>query len=293
MPDTVATLWIGSKLSFLERLSLKSFHDVGQTPILYLYDKVEDPPPYVEIRDAQEVMHEAFVQQHWGKDRLDDPRIHSDIFRVMLMRKTDHIWVDADVYALHPHQTTDGYLFAARKKRFIPNGVVRVPHSSPALRKMEEFVSATGNIPPWWSDAQVAMYNAEHSEVSFETLPVGVTGPEAFGHFIYETGEHRYGKKFSYLYPVAARHSVTLLDSPNPYNLQELRAQSMSLHLYATGIRRRLTKRGGGVPPIGSLLYALCKTHNIDPTAYPITHRDAKASVRNFRQQNRTLQKNS
>ncbi|WP_317057083.1 hypothetical protein [Roseovarius rhodophyticola] len=99
MTNTVATLWIGPQLSWLERLSLKSFHDIGQTPILYTYDEIEDVPDYVDLRDAREVMDEAFTQTYWGKDRLDDPRIHSDIFRVMLMRKTDHIWVDADIYA--------------------------------------------------------------------------------------------------------------------------------------------------------------------------------------------------
>ena len=287
MADTVATLWIGPKLSFLERLSLKSFHDAGQTPILYLYDDVEHPPDYVEIRDAREVMDEEFTQKYWGKDQLGDPRIHSDIFRVLLMRKTDHIWVDADVYALRPHIADDGYLFAPRKKRFIPNGVLRLPRDSPAVLAMEEFVGATGRFPPWWSPEQIDLHSQNNAMLSFETLPVGVTGPEAFGHFIYKTGEHRHAKPFGYLYPIAARHSVTLLQTPSPHDLEEMRANSMSLHLYATGIRRRLIREGTGTPPPGSLLHELCLIHGIDVEANPITHRDSRASAQKSRRYNR------
>jgi len=287
MQDTVATLWIGKTLSFLERLSLKSFHGIGQTPILYLYDDVEDPPDYVEIRDAREVMSEAFTQRYWGKDRLDDPRIQSDIFRVMLMLKTEHIWVDADVYALHPHTATMGYLFAARKRGFIPNGVVRVPQDSPALAKMVAFVSATGRLPPWWSEAQIRSYQDQYQETSFETLPVGVVGPEALGHFIYQTGEDQHGLPFRSLYPILARHSVTLLQTPTPYDLSQLREQSMSLHLYATGLRRRLVRQWKGVPPEGSLLHQLCAAHEVDVLRYPVVHRDSNTSIERFRHLNR------
>jgi len=118
-------------------------------------------------------------------------------------------------------------------------------------------------------------------------LPVGVTGPEAFGHFIYKTGEHLHARPFSYLYPVAARHSVTLLQTPSPYDIEELRANSMSLHLYASAIRRRLFRAGAGTPLPGSLLHDLCDTHGIDVTAYPIEHRDSRASARRARRLNR------
>ena len=274
MTDTVATLWIGPTLSFLERLSLKSFHDVGQTPILYLYDDIEDPPDYAEIRDAREVMDESFTQAYWGVDRMDDPRVHSDIFRVLLMRKTDHIWIDADVYALNRHVATDGYLFAPRKPRFVPNGVIRTPRNSPAMLEMEKFVSQTGAVPPWWTPQQVRAHRETCGDFSFQKLPVGVTGPEAFGHFIYATGEYKHLKPFGYLYPIGARQSTTLLQAPSPYDIDEMRDTSMSLHLYASAMRRKLTRRHGGVPPRGCLLDQLCRAHGIDAAAHPITHRD-------------------
>lgn len=281
--ERVATLWIGPKLSFLERLSLKSFHDIGQTPILYLYDDVEDPPEYVEIRDAREVMDETFVQRYWGKDKLDDARIHADIFRVLLMRKTDHIWIDADVYALHPHVSTDGYLFAARNRRFIPNGVMRIPRDSPAILEMEKFVSATEGVPPWWTEEQIALQKENEPDFSFENLPVGVTGPEAFGYFVRKSGELKHSKTFDYLYPILARHSTTLLFVPSPYDLAEMREKSMSLHLYATAIRRKLFNRMGGVPPEGSLLHDLCMAHDIDFGMHPIEHRDPKKDAQKRR----------
>lgn len=287
MQTRVATLWIGKTLSFLERLSLKSFADIGQTPILYLYDPVEDPPAYAEIRDAREVLDESFIQRFWGKDRLDDPRIQSDLFRVLLMQRTPHIWVDADVYALHPHVAQAGYLFAARRQGFIPNGVMRVPAESPALALIMEFVSARGRIPPWWRPEQIAAYQADHETPSFETLPVGAIGPEAFGHFLFQTGEARFGLPFHALYPILARQSVTILQTPSPHDLAAMRARSMSLHLYATGLRRRLTRQWKGVPPEGSLLDQLCRAHQIEPVAHPVFYREDKASIERFRHLNR------
>ncbi|MEM7076146.1 MAG: hypothetical protein AAGA28_18675 [Pseudomonadota bacterium] len=285
MTDTVATLWIGHHLSWLERLSLKSFHDVGQTPVLYTYDEIEDVPDYVELRDARTVMDKRFTQCHWGKDRLDDPRIHSDIFRVMLMRRTDHIWVDADVYALRPHATTQGYLFAMRRRNFVPNSVIRTPRNSPATRMMEQFVSQTGTRPPWWSAQQIDLQERTVGDFSFEKLPVGVTGPEAFGYFLCQTGEARHATPFDVLNPVMARHSTTLIETPSPYDVTAMRENSMSLHLYASGARRRLIKPAmNGVAPEGSLLDHLCRTHGIDMAAHPITHRDSKQSARLRRQ---------
>ena len=275
MTERLATLWIGPPLSFLELICLKSMHDVGQTPILYRYEPIGNEPDFVEVRDAREVFHTEEVKSIYGKERLDDPRLWSDIFRIKLMQKTSHIWVDADVFALQKHTSKGGYLYARKHGRsggFIPNGVLRLPKNSQGLKLLADFVVQKGQIPPWWTEITTQEYLNLHPEVSFETLPLGITGPKALGYFLGLTGEHNRALTFEALYPLAARQKKELLVTPRCIGPDSY-PDSLSIHLYATGIRRRLM-RTSGVPKKGSLLDYLCDQTGIDASQNPVTHRD-------------------
>ncbi len=103
--ERVATLWIGTRLSFLERLCLKSFADVDQKPIVYHYGELRDIPGYVEARDAREI----FDTPEFYRDPITrSVAVHADLFRLKLLKHTDYIWVDADAYALRPFETQEG-----------------------------------------------------------------------------------------------------------------------------------------------------------------------------------------
>ena len=275
MDERLATLWIGPPLSFLELICLKSMHDVGQTPILYRYDPIGNEPDFVEVRDAREVFPTDEIKSIYGTERLNDPRLWSDIFRIKLMLRTTHIWVDADVYALRKHVSKDGYLFARKRKGskgFIPNGVLRLPQDSSALALLAEYLFPKGTIPPRWTESVKREYLKTHPDVSFETVPLGTTGPEALGYFVDKTGEDQHAMSFRTLYPLWARDKKELLVTPRKIGPDSF-PDSMSIHLYATGIRRRLM-RTNGVPEKGSLLDFLCDQTGIDASLNPITHRD-------------------
>jgi len=49
---TIASLWIGGDLSFIEQVCLKSFSDHGHRTILYTYGGVSNCPAGVEQMDA-------------------------------------------------------------------------------------------------------------------------------------------------------------------------------------------------------------------------------------------------
>ena len=103
--ERVATLWIGERFSFLEHLCLKSFADLGQTPIVYHYGELQDIPSYVEARDAREI----FDTPEIYRDPITrSVAVHADLFRLKLLQQTDQIWVDADAYAVKPFQTDQG-----------------------------------------------------------------------------------------------------------------------------------------------------------------------------------------
>ena len=56
MKNSVQSLWVGSELSELEILSIKSFQNVGHKFILYTYEKIKNIPPGTIIKDGNTIM---------------------------------------------------------------------------------------------------------------------------------------------------------------------------------------------------------------------------------------------
>lgn len=155
--ERVATLWIGKRFSFLEHLCLKSFADIGQKPIVYHYGELEGIPDYVEARDAREIYDAPEIYR--------DPitrsvAVHADLFRLKLLQKTDYIWVDADIYALQPLKTNDGFLFPRgnKKNQRLINSIMAFPCDSEALTNMCKFAFDSDLIPPWWPEETRKVY---------------------------------------------------------------------------------------------------------------------------------------
>lgn len=246
MTDRIATLWIGPRLSILEKLCLKSFADVGQTPILYTYEPLEEMPDYVEWRDANDVMPLDAAGRIYRDPVFNSPAVHADLFRLNLMEKTDEIWVDADAYAVKPFQSENGYLIAGRRdgQRRIHNGVMRLPSDSPALKNWLEFVRTVPCIPPWWERPMQRTYTKLYGrKVAFPALPLGVIGPLAAYHFMDETGEiaHVLPEREYYALPFASRRAWF---EPDTGQFDEYDWQSKtSVHLFSSVFRSLLGRR--------------------------------------------------
>ena len=56
MKNSVQSLWVGSELSELEVLSIKSFQKVGHKFILYTYEKIKNIPTGTIIKDGNTIM---------------------------------------------------------------------------------------------------------------------------------------------------------------------------------------------------------------------------------------------
>ena len=250
MAERIASLWIGPRLSILEKLCLKSFHDVGQTPILYSYSPLENLPDYVELRDARDVLSLDASDRIYIDPVYQSPAVHADLFRLHLMAKTDEIWVDCDAYAIKPFETDDGYLIAGRRdgQRRIHNGVLRLPKSSPALRRWLDFVAAVPCIPPWWDRPTRHAYRRLYGKKTpFHTLPLGVIGPLAAYHFMEESGEidKVLPERELYALPFSSRREWFVEDTGQ---LEEHGWRSRtSIHFFSSIVRPRLSRSGGRI----------------------------------------------
>lgn len=192
VPDRVASLWIGKRLSILEKLCLKSFADVGQTPILYTYEPLDETPDYIEWRDAATIMPLDSTGRIYRDPVNHSPAVHADVFRLNLLHQTDEIWVDCDAYAVKPFRAKDGYLLCGRRngRGRLRNGVISLPKDSPALLNWLAFVRETPCVPPWWDPQLKTQYTKLYgSRATFSTLPLGVIGPLAAHYFLTQSGE--------------------------------------------------------------------------------------------------------
>lgn len=100
---TVQSLWIGGRLSTMERLSAASFVAHGHPYHLYTYGGVEGAPPGVEVRDAAEVLPEDAVFANTKKGIGEGGFAgFSDWFRYELLSQRGGWWVDTDVVCVRP-----------------------------------------------------------------------------------------------------------------------------------------------------------------------------------------------
>lgn len=94
----IQSLWIGTSLSIIEQLCIKSFQYYGHTFTLYTYNDIESVPEGTIVKDANEILAEEFIfTSHNGSVAH-----FADWFRWTLLYKKGGAWVDMDLIALRP-----------------------------------------------------------------------------------------------------------------------------------------------------------------------------------------------
>ena len=112
MSNTIQTLWVGDKLSTMERLCLASFVYHGHDVHLYTYGDVEGVPPGVEIKDGNEILPESMIFEY--KDHKSFSGF-SNYFRYKLVTEKGGWWVDTDVICLKPFDFEDPFVFCSEE----------------------------------------------------------------------------------------------------------------------------------------------------------------------------------
>ena len=133
------TLWIGKPLSKLEQLCLKSFIDNGHTVHLYIYDKVENIPTGVIVKDGNDILDNSEIYRY----KNGSVSAFSNLFRFTLLYKKGGYWIDADLLCVRPIKLTQDYVFSSEpdqeyKSKYINAGLIKLPKGSKeALLGME------------------------------------------------------------------------------------------------------------------------------------------------------------
>lgn len=95
-----ASFWTGDQLGFLERACLQSFVRADSAITLYTYNQaLVGVPTGVVVMDAATILPLTPALQDI---LIRFPARFSDYFRLLMILKTQEIWVDCDVYYLNP-----------------------------------------------------------------------------------------------------------------------------------------------------------------------------------------------
>lgn len=112
-------LWIGPRLSNLERLSIASFLANGHEVRLYTYGDVEGIPEGVAHHDGREVVPAAQVFTNPAGIGKGSYAAFSNLFRYKLLLDQGGLWADMDVVCLRPFDFAAEYVIA--RERLSPN----------------------------------------------------------------------------------------------------------------------------------------------------------------------------
>lgn len=133
-------MWVGTTLSALELLTIKSFLSCGHEFHLYAYDEISTPlPEGTVLIDASEILprENIFRYKHTnqfghGKGSLGG---FSDLFRYKLLFEKGGWWVDMDVTCLKPLNFQEEYVFRTHQHLQLVGNIMKCPAGSPILKK--------------------------------------------------------------------------------------------------------------------------------------------------------------
>ena len=111
----IQMLWIGPRLSALERLSILSFLGNGHPVRLYTYGDVEGIPDGVEHRDGREVLPAESVftyAEGFGKGGYSG---FANLFRYKLLLDQGGYWSDTDTVCLKPFDFAADYVIGRER----------------------------------------------------------------------------------------------------------------------------------------------------------------------------------
>lgn len=166
MSDVVQSLWIGPRLSAMERLSIESFLRHGHEFHLYTYGDVEGVPPGAVVRDGGEILprERIFVYR-------DFPSVSgfSNFFRYKLLLERGGWWVDADMVCLRPFAFDRAHVFASelsKDMRYVSTGAIRAPRGSEVMAYAWEVCQSKDPSTLRWGETGPALLEAAVSRFS-------------------------------------------------------------------------------------------------------------------------------
>ncbi|TQS70286.1 hypothetical protein ERN12_14130 [Rhodobacteraceae bacterium] len=252
--QSLATLWIGDTLGPLELICLHSMVATGHNVVLYSYSPIANVPPAVEARDAAQILPTDRIL-YYNHPTKPSSALHSNLFRYALLAQTDLVWIDLDMLVLRPIDTDAPYIFGMEHEKSVNSAILRLPRTSPTLAQLCAFTPDTWGEPPQVTGLKRfrRMVRTFGRGRPITDWAWGSTGPKALSIYLRQNDEWKFAAPREVYYPVAFQDLPCLLE-PGRLPEDALGDESLTLHLWASNLRKILHERHDGVIPSGSFL---------------------------------------
>ncbi len=206
--DIIQSLWIGSHLSTMERLSIQSFLDQGHEFHLYCYGTPTNVPDGTTVKSGTDVLPEDEIFVYQRGPGKGSPSAFSNFFRYKMLLEKGGWWADLDCVCLQPLEFDEKHVAGLERE---PNNTL---HLNCALIK----------LPP---GSRVAEYCWDVCcKANKRKLRWGQVGPRLFKRAVEEVGQGTRILDPSAFYPIdywKTPEFVTQTDMP---------ADCYSIHLW-------------------------------------------------------------
>jgi mannosyltransferase OCH1-like enzyme len=134
MADIVQALWVGGKLSAMERLCISSFLRNGHEFHLYVYQDTDGIPSGAVVLDGNSVLPAARIFTYREHNTYAG---FANFFRYKLLLERGGWFVDADTVCIRPFDFSGEYVFSSEGingRQLVNLGAVKTPPGSPVMQ---------------------------------------------------------------------------------------------------------------------------------------------------------------
>jgi hypothetical protein len=208
----IQSLWIGTNLSTLEKLSIQSFMDHGHAFHLYAYQDLPDLPAGAVLKDANDILPSSQIFQYPDRKSFG---AFANMFRYRLLLERGGWWTDTDVVCLRPFDLADEHVFvsetvewrgATGPQTVVGNCVIKAPSGSPAMTLALSRCLARDRT----------------------TLRWGETGPKLVGEVVEAEGMQRFVRPPAAFCPIGYGAWRQLIEAPPP----SLPSEAYAVHFW-------------------------------------------------------------
>ena len=178
----VQSLWIGSRLSVMEQLSIRSFVANGHPFHLYAYRPLADVPDGATVFPASEILPESeiFCYQARGFGR-GSVAAFANMFRYKLLLERGGWWSDLDSVCMKPLDFADEHLTGCERGAdggLQANvGMLKMPVGSPLMRHCWDACQHVDRSRLAYGDTGPRLMN---DAVQLNLVPIRIVAPEVF-----------------------------------------------------------------------------------------------------------------
>ncbi len=138
MNKVIQGLWVGDRLSAMERLSIKSFLGHGHEYHLYAYDEIKNIPSGTIIKDGNEILPENEIFTYSFGEGKGSVSAFSNFFRYKLLYDKGGWWADTDMICVKPFDFESKYVFASESlddgTDCVTSGIIKVPKGCESIK---------------------------------------------------------------------------------------------------------------------------------------------------------------